>query len=135
MEEKRPRITSAVLVQWGNKFLLGKRNKINALGKWVIPGGGIQFGETALAAGKRELKEETNLDLTIEKLLCVKEIIATAADYHTIIFFHLATSRNPQQLAPSDDLSEVGFFTIDQIKQMDCVESVKAVLMEAGLWK
>lgn len=133
-ESKKPRVGSAVLVQHGERFLLGKRNKVNAQGKWVIPGGGIDWGETALDAGRREIKEETNLDIEVKRFLGVKEIIATEADYHTVVFFHHAEATNPEEINASDDLSEVGFFTIDEIKQMDCVQSVKDVLVDAGYW-
>jgi len=132
---KRPRVGSAVLVQHGEKFLLGKRNKKNANGMWVIPGGGIEWGESAYDAGKREIKEETNLDIEIKRFLGVKEIIATHADYHTVVFFHLAEPTNPEELQSSDDVSEVGFFTIDEIRQLNCVESVREVLQDAGFWK
>ena len=129
-----PRVTSAVLVQWGDYFLLGKRNKANGLGKWVIPGGGIQWGEKAVDAAKREIKEETNLDVEIKKFLSSQEVIATDAGYHTLIFFYLAEAKNPQELRAGDDLSEVQFFTLDQIKKLDTVESVKKVFTEAGWW-
>jgi ADP-ribose pyrophosphatase YjhB (NUDIX family) len=133
MPEKRmPRVTSAILVMHDNKFLLGKRKKKNAFGKWLIPGGGVQYGETALTAGVRELKEETNIDADIKRFIGVKEIIATHADYHTIVFFNLAEAINPDDLKSSDDLSEVGFFTVDQIKEMDTLESVPDVLKDAG---
>ena len=130
-----PRVGSAVVVRLGDTILLGKRNKSSAHGKWVIPGGGVRFGETAQEAGKREIKEETNLDLTILRFLEVKEIIATEANYHGVVFFHVAEPLNPEQLQPSADLSEAGFFTIGEIKTMDCVSSVQEVLKNAGLWK
>ena len=44
--KKRPRLGSAVLVEKDGKFLLGKRNKANANGLWVIPGGKVKYGET-----------------------------------------------------------------------------------------
>jgi len=131
---KKPRAGSAVLVKFENKFLLGKRNKKNCQGKWVIPGGGINFGETAEEAGKREIKEEANINIKIGKFLGVKEIINLAGDYHGIVFFHLAKALNPHELKPSEDVSEVGFFTIDQIKKMNCVLSVQEILEEAGFW-
>ena len=104
-------------------------------GKWIIPGGGIDFGEHSTDAGKREVKEETNLDVNIKELLCVKEIINVPGDYHGIVFFHLAEVLNPDELKASDDLSDVGFFTIDEIKKMDFIASVQEVLQHAGFWK
>jgi len=131
--EKRPRPGSAVLVKKGDSFLLAKRNKSSYFGKWVIPGGGIDWGETIEEAAIREIKEETNLDIRIIKLICFKEIIHPSENYHSIVFFHLAEPLN-DELKAADDSEEVGFFTIDQIKKMDTAESVQIVIQEAGFW-
>lgn len=47
----------------------------NWLGKYVIPGGRIELGETIDAALRREIKEETNLDIYDIEFLCVQEFI------------------------------------------------------------
>jgi len=73
MEEKKPKVGSAVLVEKDGKFLLGERNKENLNGYWIIPGGGVKWGETLKDAGIREIKEETNLDVEIVKLIGWKE--------------------------------------------------------------
>lgn len=70
MHEKRPKIGSAVLVELNGKFLLGKRNKKNYKDRWVIPGGGVCWGETLQQAAVREIKEETNLDIELIRLIC-----------------------------------------------------------------
>jgi ADP-ribose pyrophosphatase YjhB (NUDIX family) len=36
---------------------------------WLIPGGGQEDGETEVACVRREIREETHLDVTIERLL------------------------------------------------------------------
>lgn len=36
---------------------------------WMVPGGGIEEGESSLEAAVREVDEETGLDVQIEKLL------------------------------------------------------------------
>jgi len=58
-EKKRPRVGSAVLVMKDGKFLLAERNKENYKNKWIIPGGGVDFGEKIEVAAIREIKEET----------------------------------------------------------------------------
>jgi 8-oxo-dGTP pyrophosphatase MutT (NUDIX family) len=58
----------AVIVIKNNQILLIHRFR---KGKdfWVIPGGSVEEGESLEEAGKREIKEETNLDVEIgEKL-------------------------------------------------------------------
>jgi|SRR3989344_4019582 len=134
MAETAPRITSAVLVESQGKFLLGKRNKKNAHGLWVIPGGGVDYGETIQEAAIREIKEETNLDIEIVKFLTHKEVIYLPEDYHRVIFFHLGKPKHLNFKA-SDDLSEIGFFSMDEIKKMNLVSSAEWLFKELGYWK
>ena len=45
------------------------------LGKYAVPGGHIELGETAEQAAKREAKEETGLDIYDLKFICWAEMI------------------------------------------------------------
>jgi 8-oxo-dGTP diphosphatase len=134
MEEQRPRVTSAVLVVSGDKFLLGERNKENYNGYWVIPGGGVKFGETVQDAAIREIKEETGLDVEIIDFIGHKEAINVPGNYHSIIFFFLA---RPKQIniEAKDDISQARFFSIDEIKNLKVIESAEWALRKAGFWK
>ena len=135
MEGKKPRIGSAVVVEHNGKILLGERNKKNAKGFWIIPGGGVKYGESIRDAAVREIKEETNLDIEIIKPLGHKEIIFPEDNYHTIVFYHLAKPKNPEfELKPSDDVSDIGFFSIEEIKKMKILDSVEWALKKAGYW-
>ena len=135
-EFKIPRVGSAILVENNGKYLLGKRNKKNYLNFWVIPGGKVEWGETLEQAGIRELKEETNLDVEIVKLIGWKEIINIKDDYHRCVFFFLGKLKdNNIKIKTTDDVSEVKFFTIDEIKRIDqLAESVKEVFKLINLW-
>ena len=132
--DQKPRVGSAVLIQHNGKFLLGRRNKINANGMWVIPGGGVDFGETTQQAAVREIKEETGLDIELIKFLCHKEIINLPGNYHGVVFFYLAKLKN-NSIKIGDDLSDAKFFSIDEIKKLNVVDSVKEVLEDAGFWR
>ena len=130
----KPRITSAVLVEDNGKFLLAERNKENYNGYWVIPGGGVNFGEKIRDAGLRELKEETNLDVEIIKKIGYKEIINVPGKYHSIVFYYLAKPKH-LNVKINDDVSKARFFTIDEIKNLKIAESVEWVLRKGGFWK
>lgn len=134
MEKQRPRIGSAVLVEKDGKFLLGERNKKNCNGYWVIPGGGVKWGETIKEAAIREIKEETNLDIDLVKLIGYQEIINLPGEYHTLVFFHLAKPKHTN-IQANEDVSQVKFFSLDEIKQLKTVDSVEWVLKKAGFWK
>jgi 8-oxo-dGTP diphosphatase len=56
-----------ILVENG-KVLLIKRGRDPFKGEWAIPGGRIEDDETAEQCAKREMKEETGLDVEIIKM-------------------------------------------------------------------
>lgn len=56
----------AVVIRDGEKILLLERRDGNGLG---LPGGHIKQGETAEEAARREVKEETGVDVEIVKIL------------------------------------------------------------------
>ena len=62
-EQKFPEPTvGALIVNPKGKIFLMKSHKFN--GMFVVPGGHIELGETMEQALKREVKEETNLDIS-----------------------------------------------------------------------
>jgi ADP-ribose pyrophosphatase YjhB (NUDIX family) len=134
MPDQKPRLTSAVLVVHDGKYLLAKRNKENYNDYWVIPGGGVRFGETLKDAAIREIKEETNLEVEIIKQIGYKEIINVPGNYHSIVFFYLAKPKS-MDIDAKDDVSSAKFFKIEEIKRLKFAESVEWALREAGFWK
>lgn len=134
MNKKKPRTTSAILLKQGDRYLLGKRNKENYNGYWVIPGGGVRFGETILDAGIREFKEETSLDVAVDKFICYKEIINIPGDYHSVVYYHLASLKGGEMKA-MEDIDELKYFTVDEIKKIKHAKSVGWVFKELGVWE
>jgi 8-oxo-dGTP diphosphatase len=106
---RRPRLGVAMLLVHEGRFLLGQRGKEPNYGMWVLPGGGIEFGEHWWAAGAREFKEETGLSVEIDESVrpVVVEIIRD--DEHRVILT-VRASLVSGTLRAASDLLDARFF-------------------------
>ena len=97
---------SLVVLFDGDKVLVGKKPS----GFW-IPGGHANSGESSIDAAIRELKEETNLDLSNLKLFHSKISEDKVVDVYVCTdFFGKAEA--------ADDLQEVQWFEINELPDM-----------------
>ena len=97
MKPKIPRVTvGALIVDNKGRIFLMQSHKWHHL--WSIPGGHIEYGESAIDAVRREVKEETNLDVSVKELLCIQECIKSDEyhdkERHFIFLEFLCTSPN-----------------------------------------
>lgn len=65
-------IVACVLVNSKNEVLMMQEAKESCAGKWYLPAGRMEVGETIEAAAKREVLEETGLEIQPTTLLCVE---------------------------------------------------------------
>jgi 8-oxo-dGTP pyrophosphatase MutT (NUDIX family) len=91
------------LIVEGNKILLGKRSmKLDtAPGKYCIPGGYLDRGETTLEGVKREIKEETGFQVEDGVLFHIRDYPDDLDDHNhqNIAFTYLF--QNPKQIKSS----------------------------------
>jgi 8-oxo-dGTP diphosphatase len=97
---------SLVIVFDGDKVLLGKKSN----GFW-LPGGHANTDESSLDAAVRELKEETNLDVSDLKLFYSK----ISEEKIVNIYVCKKYSGNAQA---DDDLEEVHWFNVNELPEM-----------------
>ena len=81
-----PLVGVGALIQRGDEFVVVKRENEPAKGLWSIPGGLLELGERIYDGVKREAKEETGLDVEINRLLDVIDNIVY--DDNGIICYH-----------------------------------------------
>lgn len=127
---RTPRLGCAVLVQDGDRLLLGERAKEPFRGKWVIPGGGVRFLENFEQAAAREIQEEAGIDIELQGVVDVQEIV-TPPDEHRVVVYCSARYKSGELRAGSD-LSAARFFTraelLDLITQCGVTPTVERVL-------
>ena len=77
-----------------------KRGKENFEGgKWDIPGGTVEELEFPSVAAEREAKEEVNLDVTVERILCEKSNIDTKKNkIFTTLIYSCRTVHNSENI-------------------------------------
>ncbi len=60
----RPSVGVLVILKYNGFVLLGKRKGSHGHGEWSFPGGHLEFNETPEYCAKRELLEETGIDIS-----------------------------------------------------------------------
>jgi len=115
------------------KVLLVKRAKEPSLGTWSIPGGAIRLGESLRDAVKRELKEETGLDVDPVEIVGVVERIFRVGErvrFHYVIVDY-ACEVIEGILRASSDAQEVRWFDWEEILDLDLPEDSLGVIARA----
>lgn len=106
IEKKAPMRAATIIVRKGDQFLMGKRRDT---GRWTLPGGIVEDGESHHQGGVRELKEETGLEATKLKFLGGR-VVESEKDRQThlnIYEYHHDEKRRPSnKLDPDKELSE-----------------------------
>ena len=108
MAEPRPVVgVGAVLIEDG-RVLLIRRGKQPLRGRWSLPGGTVETGETLEQALVREMREETSLEVRVGPLLTAFDRIERRDGrvlYHHVIVDFLCERVSGQACAASDALA------------------------------
>lgn len=105
-----------------NKVLLGKRNEdpekasslLNGAGKWCMPGGKLEFGETFEEGARREVREETGIRLNAANLISLTNDRVETAHFVTIGFLSEDFDGDAQVMEP-DEITEWKWFDLKRL--------------------
>ncbi|MGB0386536.1 MAG: NUDIX domain-containing protein [Ardenticatenaceae bacterium] len=105
-------------------------------GQWCLPGGGMDPGESISETCVREVWEEIGLDVRVGRLIGVYSTPHRITEYPDgnrvqYVSFHFETEPIGGQLGTSDEVTEYGYFTPAEIKQMDLMEHHHQRIMDA----
>tara|TARA_B100000029_G_scaffold510678_1_gene602740 strand:+ start:1963 stop:2463 length:501 start_codon:yes stop_codon:yes gene_type:complete len=108
---QNPKPTATLICPKGSDILLVKRAFEPAKGEWSLPGGFLELGETLEDGAKRELKEETNLNGDVVKLL--GDCSHFNSVFGDILLLGLLIKIDKwDNLKTGDDASDADFFNI-----------------------
>ena len=107
---------------------------------WVLPGGGVEVGESMLTALKRELSEEASLKCKSAKVLEVYHNSSISKRDHVVIYLAEYWQEDQTRELPSFEIAERVWFNIDKLPRSltPCTEyalerlSTKFYLQKSG---
>lgn len=107
--------TVAVIVNGRGEILVCRRANDPAKGTLDLPGGFTDIGETAEEGVRREVREETGLEVTGVRFLFSRPnvYLFSGMEVHTMDLFFLCSVDDGVQPVAHDDASEVMFVPLD----------------------
>lgn len=113
------------------EILLIKRGKAPHYGRWMVPGGALEWGETLEQATIREVREETGIDIEIDAFLEIIEAIFPGdPGFHYVIMDYTARAVSGTLAAGSDAL-ESAWFRLDALDPLDLTPDLRRVIDKA----
>lgn len=131
---RQPLVGVGGVVILNGRVVLIRRANEPRKGEWSIPGGTLEVGETLAEGVRRELREETGLDVEVGELIEAFERIFRDPDgrvhFHYVILDYLCRSTSTVPVAGGDAL-EVAVVAEDELDRFPLSESVLRVLRKA----
>ncbi|MEM7182711.1 MAG: NUDIX hydrolase [Spirochaetota bacterium] len=123
---KKFRVRVAALIENAQgKYLLVKQMK-KSKEYWLLPGGGIEFGESAGEALARELKEELDLEIKDSHFLLLNETIDPDGKRHLLqVVFSVSLGEEIVVNLKEKVLKDFGFFSAAEILTMEIRPDIK----------
>jgi ADP-ribose pyrophosphatase YjhB (NUDIX family) len=120
----------AVVVREG-RALLVRRATEPLKGEWSVPGGVLELGEKLHDGVRREVLEETGLEVEPQQVLEVFDSIFAdqhgRTQYHYVLIDYLCSVTSGEACAGSD-VSEVKWVAEDELAALELRESIEWVL-------
>lgn len=101
----------AGVVLRGGQILLVRRKYGGNKGKWCIPCGNIEMGEDVRAAVRREIREETGLEVEVGQV--IDSLSTHHAPGRSVAGIWFWATEVGGQLAAGDDAAEARFFPLE----------------------
>ncbi len=129
----RPIVGVGGVVVHRQRVLLIRRGREPLKGQWSIPGGMVELGEELAAAARRELKEETGLDVDPLAVIAVLDRIQRVrrrVKYHYVIVDYACRLRRGR-LRPASDVIDARWVRREELPRYHLTPLALSVILRS----
>ena len=130
----RPLVGVGAVILHRDRVLMAQRGKEPLKGWWSLPGGALEVGESLDCAVRREVREETGLEIEPLGVFEIFERImrdeAGAAEYHYVLMDYICRVTGGK-LCAGDDVCRVEWVKPEGLKMLQITEGTLAVIERA----
>jgi ADP-ribose pyrophosphatase YjhB (NUDIX family) len=127
----RPEVCVGAIAVREGELLMIRRGHGPAGGRWSVPGGRIEHGETAVEALVREVGEETGLSVVCGPFVGWTELISD--DEHFVVLDFEVTPLDTQDPEPGDDAAEAAWVPLDEVTDLRLTDGLAEFLADHGI--
>lgn len=127
-----PDIGVGVAVINNRKVLLVKESSGRNVGCWGIPKGKVDPSENIEQAALRELFEETGLQGKLIRLTGLRSDLRNDQVALFFVFTANVDSKQVPEIQDKEEISDIGWFTADEVKNLDLVSTNMSILIEGA---
>lgn len=124
----RPELCGGAVAIDHGLLLLVRRGVDPGKGRWALPGGRVECGESLVAAVVRELKEETGLDGVCGSLVGWVELMGP--DHHFVVMNFFVTVLGDGVPIAGGDALAARWVPVDGLASLDLVDGLLDFLIE-----
>lgn len=108
---------SGILIRDGELLLIAHKKKGEIY--WLLPGGGVKYGESLVRALEREFREELGISIDVGAFACMSDAIEPHGKRHILNISFFCTYRGGEyRIGKEGRLCEYGFFSAGKIPGM-----------------
>ena len=125
-----PIVAVGAIILNDDRIVLIRRGKEPSRGLWTFPGGAVELGEPVREAVRREVQEETGLEIEVGEVALVLDSVSRDPDgrvqYHYVIIDFYARPVGGA-LRPGSDVSDVRWASRRDIESLPMTEKAQEV--------
>lgn len=132
---RKPMVGVGAVIFRGQQVLLVQRGTEPAMGKWSLPGGLVELGESLHDAVRREVREEVGLDIQVLDLIVALDRVIFDAEgkieYHYVLLDFLCSPETGEKPSPASDVKDCRFFALEELPLDNLTRGTEKVVREA----